>query len=143
RVSWRTWRAARPAENSNRFGSARGSDGGTRPWRTPAVTSAASAAASSRRVGSDARSGSVVGLPEPADQLPIHRIAGRQPHAVGHHRIPAPGGLEPSGGRYALQDEAEVEARLGRGLHQAELLRAAQAHVGLLRREFDVGPEAP
>ena len=46
------------------------------------------------------------------------------------------------GGLHALEIQPDLEAPARPGTDGAELLRASQAHVGLLRRQLDIGTEA-
>ena len=53
-----------------------------------------------------------------------------------------PAGLQPARGLHALEVQPDLEPPARAWTHGAELLRATQAHVGLLWRELDIGAEA-
>src|SRR5688500_18673613 len=83
-------------------------------------------------------SGPLVRLAEPATQLIVELRLGADPDPVRAH---AAGGLEPAARLAASKVQADLEPATARRPHRPELLRAAQAHVCLLRRKLDVGTD--
>src|SRR6266567_578779 len=80
----------------------------------------------------------IVGLFQPADHLCINIVDGAHTNAVGEERIEARSGLETLGRGDILEDEPEVDARRCRRLDHGKLLFAAQTHIALFQRRFNI-----
>src|SRR6266567_2569710 len=80
----------------------------------------------------------IVGLLQPGDQLCIHVIDGVHANAMGEQRIEACSGFEPLRRGYILEDESKVDARRRRRLDHRKLFLAPQAHIALLRCQFNI-----
>ncbi len=80
----------------------------------------------------------IVGLLQPGDDLSIHVTDGVDANTVGEQGIEIGGGFESLGRRHVLEDEPKIDARRRGRLDHGKLFLTAQAHIALLRCQFNI-----
>src|SRR6266699_1181690 len=80
----------------------------------------------------------IVVLLQPGNHPGIYVVDGVHGYAVGEQRIEACSRFESLSRGYLLEDESKVDARRRRRLDHGKLFLAPQAHIALLRCQFNI-----